>query len=158
MSTPAGSRVGEAPLTGGPYVRQNGIWVQHVFGQEYQLTPLETTPLALTLSYQTYVQMTTTSLVGGLYRVILFLAASGSSSNSKIELRVTISDPSPSIVFQTLTVDQTYTGAGDVLSFPADIPVGLAPLVHTIEFEARQPTSPGLVTAVSGGIQLFRVQ
>jgi hypothetical protein len=102
--------------------------------------------------------MTTTQLVGGLYRVLLFLAAGGSSSNSEIELRVTISDSVPSIIFQSLTVDQTYTGAGDVLSFPADIPVAMGALVHTVEFEARQPTSPGLVTAVAGGIQLFRAQ
>ena len=147
------------PDTGGPWVQMGGVWVEHVFGCEYQLTPQVDTPLVLTAAFQAYVTQTTTSLGGGLYRLLPFVAVNGSSSNTEVEVRLTVqTNPGAVVVSQTITVDQTFTGAGDTLSFSGDVPVGLAPGVYDVITECRQPVSPGDATAVSGGTQLFRVQ
>jgi hypothetical protein len=134
-----------------------GVWVEHVFGCEYQITPQVVTPLPLTAAFQSYVTLTTTSLTGGVYRMLPFVAVNGSSANTEVEVRLTVLAPGPTVVFQTVTVDQTFTGAGDTLSFSGDVPFPFVSAVYDIVTEVRQPVSPGLATAVSGGTQFFRV-
>lgn len=149
----AGQGIEEAPDTGGPWVRKDGVWVEALYGTEQQLTPQVVIPLdALALgAFRPYVTMVTNVLVGGLYLATTFISTTADSNNSKVQIRLVVNAMPIATILQ-----RTFVSAGDTEAVNNGVPVLLPGGVSVIMTEFAQPTSPGVVTATTGGTTLIR--